>query len=224
MYLHSYIVYCDKPNAIPILRWSLQLFWIAMLFTHRVRVRDPFKIHAIYLLVDVYSIPSGKRLHITMENHPLHSWVSINIEHVGIYIKLIVNIAIDKTTSDSGRPEIPCRSQLLSLQLRLRSGLLDLEPDRLVGEKTTPRTTDWNPKDHQKPSKSMGLSAIGGFSPSYDNFKIQCCGPSSMKNTPGFVWQHATSSPKFRANLSFPTGWYPPVISWFINLTNYSYL
>ena len=110
-----------------------------MLFTHRVRVRDPFKIHAIYLLVDVYSIPSGKRLHITMENHPLHSWVSINIEHVGIYIKLIVNIAI-----------------------------------RL-----------WSPRDPLP--QPVAQPAIGGFSPSYDNFKIQCCGPSSMKNTPGFV-------------------------------------
>ena len=185
-----------------------------MLFTHRVRVRDPFKIHAIYLLVDVYSIPSGKRLHITMENHPLHSWVSINIEHVGIYIKLIVNIAIrlwsprDPLPQPVAQPAAPA-------------------PERSPGPgagSLPPRTTDWNPKDHQKPSKSMGLSAIGGFSPSYDNFKIQCCGPSSMKNTPGFVWQHATSSPKFRANLSFPTGWYPPVISWFINLTNYSYL
>lgn len=67
MYLHSNIVDCDKPNAITILRWSLQLFLIAMLFTHRVRVRDPFQIHAIYLLVDVYSIPSGKRLYITMK-------------------------------------------------------------------------------------------------------------------------------------------------------------
>ena len=120
-----------------------------MLFTHRVRVRDPFKIHAIYLLVDVYSIPSGKRLHITMENHPLHSWVSINIEHVGIYIKLIVNIAIDKTTSDSGRPEIPCRSQLLSLQLRLRSGLLDLEPDRFLREQRI--ETQKITKNHQNP-------------------------------------------------------------------------